>query len=89
MICPRCEVECDLLEMILINDKYVCMDCIKVQRQQQLDGWEATKTTQLADIQTKLTELNSISILNRIDMLQKIREIQDSILQLKYYTDNS
>jgi len=87
MICPCCQIEHDLAVMFPIQNVYKCFDCIEAERIDRRDGWNAVKTTQVNDINTKLGELDAIAVLDRNAMLEKLNELIECVLQMKYYCE--
>jgi len=86
-VCVTCSQQRDLVDLIQIGSEVKCAVCIKAQRQLRLDNWDAVKDPAISACQTKLVELQSISVLSKVDMLAKLAEIQDCLMQMKYYCE--
>lgn len=84
--CVCCDEIQDLEDLILLDcGVYKCTVCIKNEKIVKRQDWQSFKETKLNIITSLISDLDAIDILDTIAMNQKIREISDSVLELKYF----
>lgn len=84
--CVCCDQLLDLNELILINGNiYKCAPCIKNEKIVKRTNWVTYKADKLVIINNLISELDNIDILDDIAMNNKIRQITDVILEMKYF----
>lgn len=82
-LCPCCNIQFELIDMISIDGTNKCCTCVRYERIEKDINWQNVKAVNISKIQDILTEINNMSVFDKASMNIKFDEINEAWVNLK------
>ena len=84
-LCPCCNIQYDIVDMISIDGINKCYCCVKNERIAKIMNWENIKSVHILKIKNLLTEIDSVSVFDKNIIDGKLEDLNESWVILKTF----